>query len=127
MLDCEDGWKFLKITGHCYKVFKSGKKWEDANNVCKEQGLDGSLAVVHNKQTQDFIDSFDNASGLWIGARKVDGNWEWADGSTWNQKYTNWENNSPNNSTTEGVIRTYYNKWLDRNDTWSWFMCQYKL
>ena len=73
------------------------------------------------------MDSSFHNNGLWLGGRKVNGNWEWADGSIWDPKYTNWEKGSPKNSSSEGAIRTSYNKWRHRSDNLSWFICQYKL
>ena len=81
-IGCKEGWKFLKSTRNCYKLIEEGKIWKDANNFCMEQGLMGSLAVVQNRETQDLLESL-GGGGVWIGGRKVNGNWEWADGSTW--------------------------------------------
>ena len=127
-IGCKEGWKFLKSTGNCYKIIEDGKKWGDANNVCKELGLKGSLAVVQNRETQELLESL-GGGGVWIGGRKVNGNWEWADGST--LLWENWHEGNPDGNRTEGFIRLLRTeaeqKWTHYNDALSWFICQYKV
>ena len=65
--------------------------------------------------------------GVWIGGRKVNGNWEWADGSTW--VWENWFKDNPDENRMDGFIRIKRSeteqKWEHYDDVKSWFICQY--
>jgi hypothetical protein len=57
----------------------------------------GSLAVLESDvQVSEIQEQMGNLEPLpyWIGLRKKDGNWRWADGSA--LTYTNWKEGGPN-------------------------------
>ena len=67
-------------------------------------------------------------NGLWIGAHKVDGKWQWSNGDNW--EFEKWKPNEPNNdsSAEENYVRIDSNQdWNDYYDTNSYFLCEWKM
>ena len=124
----------------CYAVFGDGYawKWDAAREHCMEhQGTygdlkNGDLAAISSWKISNYLRGVLKrdiiGQGLWIGAYKVDGQWEWSNGDTW--QFTNWGRNEPNSdqSSGENFVRANVNlEWQDWINTNSWFLCEWKL
>ena len=91
---CEDGWSGDTSSPLCYQYFSSYESWTDASSYC--QNLGGELASVTSSDINDFLTTL-TEDMAWIGGYKDDdGNWNWADGSTFD--YTNWYTDQPDNA-----------------------------
>ena len=72
-------------------------------------------------------DSIEN--GLWIGGNKVDGQWEWSNGDTWD--FESWASGEPNPDASKKEIFIR----IDNNIDWhdyvinvnSYFLCEWKM
>ena len=70
--------------------------WEDHNTYAENRGM--KLVSIHNSSENQAVIDFASEKGLgsyWIGGQKINGIYEWADGSSWN--YDNWDLNQPDN------------------------------
>ena len=111
---------------------KLAKNWPDAQMYCKEQGLNGDLASIPNRETQKFLESFLTKTmiqnGLWIGGKKnPSGEWSWTDGNIWS--YKNWGSSWPRSDEDLNVLRFHPDyKWCDYTDKdFSYFLCQHSV
>lgn len=82
--------------GYLYRIYDKNMTWTEAQAFCEELG--GNLASITSQGEQDYIASLIGEKGkmhqYWIGARYLDGNYVWSDGTEWS--YTNWDNLEPN-------------------------------
>jgi len=71
---------FAPFREKCYKVGFSEERFDHAVEVCSEEGA--ILAVVHDKDENDFINTLRPLGDLWIGYYDHDGDqiFEWVDG-----------------------------------------------
>ena len=87
---CETGWSGDTSSTLCYQYFSSYESWTDASSYC--QNLGGELASVTSSDINDFLTTL-TEDPAWVGGYKDDdGNWNWADGSTFD--YTNLASNT---------------------------------
>ncbi|XP_054706946.1 uncharacterized protein LOC129216754 [Uloborus diversus] len=93
---CEKDW--YSFNGKCYKVGGlqySKLPWQKAADYCREDG--GSLVVIQNKETQNFVRLIvlELKMNVWIGLhdKAMESHYEWADGSA--VSYTNWHPGEP--------------------------------
>ncbi|KAH7718714.1 macrophage mannose receptor 1-like protein, partial [Aphelenchoides avenae] len=71
----------------CYIVYDSLLNWTTAEQACQPDS--GHLASVHDSNVNAYLQKYDIFYPLyWLGGRKINGIWSWADGSEWD--YTNW-------------------------------------
>ncbi|KAM3832800.1 snaclec A13 [Vipera latastei] len=85
--DCLPGWSFYE--GHCYKVFKEQKTWEDAENFCQKQSNGKHLATIEWLGKANFVAELVTLTKpethVWIGLRVEDQRQQcsshWTDGS----------------------------------------------
>lgn len=108
----------------CYKFYGDAKTWHDARQQCKDGG--GDLAAITDRSTQDFVYGLKGTPYSWIGGYRVDGAWNWSDGSSWN--YTNWSRGEPNNyrGRDDYVAMRRHGAWIDTRDDFDFsFLCQY--
>uniref|UniRef100_A0A8C8RN29 C-type lectin domain-containing protein n=1 Tax=Pelusios castaneus TaxID=367368 RepID=A0A8C8RN29_9SAUR len=81
-IKCPEGW--LPYTGHCYKIHRERKVWQEALTSCKMHS--GNLASIHSIAECSFIVSqldYKPTEELWIGLNdlKVQMFFEWSDGT----------------------------------------------
>ena len=90
---CAPGFTYFDHTRKCYQWFQDYPQhltWSEANEKCKSLG--GSLASVHDEETNNFFVS-KMSTVTYVGGHKMNGNWVWADGSSWS--YSNWYPGKP--------------------------------
>ncbi|KAH7718715.1 CLEC-50 protein [Aphelenchoides avenae] len=76
----------------CYIVYDASFSWTSAEKAC--QLVDGHLASVHDSSVNAYLQKYGNVYPLyWLGGRKVNDVWSWADGSEWT--YSNWARGQP--------------------------------
>merc|ERR1711973_784451 len=95
---CESGW-VASQNRKCYKYISSPLPADEANNYCKGLSNEGSLASIHDSDTNSLLNTLSNGSTVWLGGYRVeDGQdlWAWTDGSQWD--FDNWNKNEPNDS-----------------------------
>jgi hypothetical protein len=110
-----------------YRVYVENSGWKSSQAKC--QRLGGSLAIVPDKETQDFLKKLANGRKLLLGAtNEPKGVWTWVNGSA--VTYTCWERGQPNNL--KG--REHYlamgakGDWLDVVDNSDWaegYICEW--
>ena len=68
--------------------YVSRKSWQDAKLHCKSKG--GQLASIHSIWEQTLAEKAaeGNDEYVWLGGRKIDGQWQWEDNATW--RFENW-------------------------------------
>ncbi len=79
-----------------YKVYNSGKTWEQAEQWCENEG--GHLATITSSTEQVNIEtvlSKSNGVQCWLGAKRINGTWTWVTGESFS--YTHWDTNQPDN------------------------------
>jgi len=82
--------------GHYYKLFDSGRDWNDAEAAC--HGLGGHLVAITSQDEQSFVQSMvqvGNSNTYWLGATNLSGKWRWTTGERWS--YSNWASGQPDN------------------------------
>merc|ERR1712227_82882 len=95
---CESGW-VASQNRKCYKYISSPLPADEANNYCKGLSNEGSLASIHDSDTNSLLNTLSNGSTVWLGGYRVeDGQdlWAWTGGSQWD--FDNWNKNEPNDS-----------------------------
>jgi len=98
---CPADWQYFDHTKKCYKRFTSTNiiTWMDAQNTCKTHG--GDLAIIHNEQTNKFVNVVAEGNLAWIGAIRVgpapsqNDQFTWIDGTP--MDYSKWGNPQPDN------------------------------
>ena len=89
--------------GHSYKVFNTGKTWDDAKKYCENLG--GHLATITSQTEQTFLANLISAGSrnhYWLGAtdENDEGNWQWVTGEPWD--YSHWAVEQPDNG--RGIV-----------------------
>ena len=81
------------LGSHCYKVFVTKLRWQDAENHCQAEG--GHLASVHSAEENSFVSGLDS-DRMWLGGTDTtrEGRWKWSDGSAFS--FTSWAWGEPN-------------------------------
>ena len=135
-----EGGMFYEVEQICYKAYGNGYAWtwESASAHCKgSKGTygnmkNGNLAAISSWKISNFLQKVLTkemiGNGLWIGAHKVDGQWQWSNGDNW--EFEKWLPNEPNNdsSAEENYVRIDSNQgWNDYYDTNSYFLCEWKM
>ncbi|XP_078617300.1 alpha-N-acetylgalactosamine-specific lectin-like [Branchiostoma floridae x Branchiostoma japonicum] len=98
-LSCPEG--YAKFRGICYKAFNTVKTFSGAAAACGEDG--GTLAMPRDAETNAFLISLYKSvsakRAFWFGLhdRRVEGSFEWVDGSALGT-YTFWAPRQPNNT-----------------------------
>ncbi|ELT99820.1 hypothetical protein CAPTEDRAFT_210803 [Capitella teleta] len=115
----------LEESGKAYKSYDNPKlSWDEGDYYCRITFTDGHLANINNQAEFDFIDSKDTGD-RWIGyyGGPTADSFVWTDsGET---SYSNWEENSPNNSLTDNAVRIIDHKFQDFQMTEkAGFICQ---
>uniref|UniRef100_A0A8C2SQ91 C-type lectin domain-containing protein n=1 Tax=Coturnix japonica TaxID=93934 RepID=A0A8C2SQ91_COTJA len=78
---CLAGWKVFE--GSCYSFSVEKMNWEDAKEVCEDQGA--HLVIVNSDQEQGFLKNNINGSNTyWLGLtdEETEGSWMWINGDT---------------------------------------------
>nr|UMK70475.1 C-type lectin 3 [Bitis atropos] len=88
--DCPSDWSSHE--GHCYKVFKLFKNWDDAEKFCRKQLKAAHLVSIESKEEADFVAELVSRTlrkakyDVWIGLRDDDKKQHcsshWTDGSS---------------------------------------------
>ena len=60
---------------HCYKFFGEKLTWFDAQARCEKEG--SHLASVHSGDENQFLGTFQDSSGWWIGGNDLDTKGTW--------------------------------------------------
>ena len=103
-----------------FKLYKERKRWTDAELHCKNEG--GQLASIHSKWEQTMAEkAAEGEKRVWLGGRKIDGRWQWADNTTWS--FENWKSGSPGSY--EYLRMASNGQWWDyRSSHKRYFLCQ---
>ena len=98
------------FNGKWYAVVLEKIDWPKAKAKCEARK--GQLAIVHDKETWDFVRGLTKLS-VWLGAtdEKTEGEWLWVDGSK--MDFTAWAPDNPDNA---GGIQHYLVMW--RGEIW---------
>lgn len=102
---------------HEYLVVEGGYTWDEAKELCEEQG--GYLAVITSQEEQSFIQELikgKNNEGFWLGAENSGDTWTWVNGEEF--EYQNWDSGEPNGDSSDMKLQIYEEngKW---GDAWS--------
>ena len=78
---------------------KDKATWQDAHDICLEQG--GDMVSIHSTEQQELLSqtAYSYVSGhVWIGLSdlEIEGTFAWTDGTLLDFEF--WQNNEPNNS-----------------------------
>jgi len=120
---CPNGWTYFE--SKCYKAFFGSSiiTWMDAQKSCREQG--GDLAVIHDEETNAFVNNTVGGTRTWIGAFRnglaphYNIAFTWIDGRTMN--FSDWSVNQPdNNGLFELCVHTNLN---DNSGAWNDYDC----
>lgn len=91
---CLAGWKVFE--GSCYSFSVEKMNWEDAKEVCEDQGA--HLVIVNSDQEQGFLKNNINGSNTyWLGLtdEETEGSWMWINGDTVSVSYwLAWQDNA---------------------------------
>ena len=101
------------------RLYKEIKKWTDADLCCKREG--GQLASIHSQWEQTLAEKAAEGHSVWLGGRKVDGQWQWADNATWS--FENWKSDYPKSRKNLKMDPT--GEWFDyKSSDRNYFLCQ---
>ena len=74
---------------HAYKLHTTEKNWTEAETECQREG--GHLASVTTEEVKEVISSMayihTDSGRVWLGGKRVSGEWNWSDNSTWRLNY----------------------------------------
>ena len=131
---CDSGWKLLKHTNKCYRLFATPKTtWHEAVKVCQSGSKHPSsrLVSIPDRTTNEFLRTLVN-DWTWTGGHQdSSGTWVWLGGSR--ITYFNWHRGEPNNAgaNEDYLIFNYGGQGLWSDDPPSKFkrsaLCQYDL
>lgn len=100
-----------------YSVVEGDFTWEEAECYCTENG--GHLLTINSVEEQENIEKLITGrlnESFWLGAEKVDGEWKWITGESFD--YQNWDEGEPNNNE-DGMKLQIYEKNGLWDDTWN--------
>ena len=102
-----------------FKLYSEKKSWTDADLHCKSEG--GQLASIHSSWEQTMAEkAAEGGDRVWLGGRKVEGQWQWADNATWS--YENWDYGKPKS---QNYLLMSRGQWMDSWRSLSYyFLCQ---
>ena len=114
----------------CYKAFFLSKNWNAAREFCQKEYKNGDLAAVSDWKIKQTLEKhLKKQESYWIGGHKINGQWEWSNGDTWD--FESWGTGQPNldASKEENFIR------MDGAFNWhdyvlnskSYFLCEWKM
>ena len=93
-----------------YKLYKEKKNWTDADLHCKSEG--GQLASIHPKWEQEMAEkAAEGETYVWLGGRRIDNKWQWADNTTWS--FENWLSDNPGYGLDGYLLMNYHGRWWD--------------
>ena len=103
-----------------FKLYKDElKSWTDADLHCKREG--GQLASIHSLWEQKMAEKAAEGAVVWLGGRKIDGQWQWVDNATWS--FENWMSGRPKSMTY--LLMVYKGEWFDyESSDANFFLCQ---
>ncbi len=85
---------FRWFNGHSYRILSPALGWFDAKRAC--EAMQGHLAVFHDDDTHDFINSMLSGSGdVWLGATYENGIINWVDGVQYTPTIDDWFTGQP--------------------------------
>ena len=85
---------FRWVNGHSYRILSPALGWFDAKRAC--EAMQGHLAVFHDNDTHNFINSMISGSGeVWIGATYENGIINWIDGVQYSPNNDDWFTGQP--------------------------------
>ncbi|XP_019625813.1 PREDICTED: LOW QUALITY PROTEIN: sushi, von Willebrand factor type A, EGF and pentraxin domain-containing protein 1-like [Branchiostoma belcheri] len=123
IIECPLGSRLFRDT--CYLVSNTTATYRAAGETCRQHG--GLLAMVKDKDTQDFI--MENYSGkdMWIGLddRLTEGEFLWADGSSLDS-FTYWTYGEPNDGGARIRSQDCVHLWLAAQQRWDDTSCKSK-
>ncbi|XP_077326158.1 CD209 antigen-like [Lithobates pipiens] len=93
---CEQEW--LEYEKHCYFLSSFQLTWQNAENMCLNRG--GYLAIINNKEEQNFIEKNLGGRFVWIGLtdQETEDTFKWVDGTTLTPtSFSYWDEEEPNN------------------------------
>ena len=100
----------------------------EATKTCQENNPSASLVSIHDKTTNDFLNTLTNVRTWTGGYLNSKRQWCWTDGSAWD--YTNWYPKQPDNwKGVEDVLQILENNrgWNDESKSRKCgSLCQYK-
>ena len=70
-----------------FKLYRIKKSWFDAETHCTTEG--GYLVSIHSEEEQGAALDVADGNEVWIGGSSFDGQWDWADNSSWD--FTKWK------------------------------------
>ncbi|NXF95878.1 CD69 protein, partial [Eubucco bourcierii] len=82
---CPEGW--IGYRQLCYYLSQEEEEgsWEQSQEHCSSAGA--SLAVLKREWEVEFLHSLKHAEETWLGLRRLGGQLEWVDGSSFNQTF----------------------------------------
>merc|ERR1711892_46030 len=109
---CPDDW--TKWENFCYWKMTGYKNRDDCRKDCNAVG--GELASIHLQAENDLmIEMMGKHHTTWLGGTKVNGKFEWLDGTEWS--YDNWHNGQPNGGDGDcvymGLLSSHPEQWHD--------------
>ena len=112
-----------------YRVYLGQQTWLTASQKCEQLG--GTLAVVQDKETHEFLKRLANQRTLWLGAsnEQFGGDWKWVDGSK--MTFTAWASGQPNNlqNRQHWLLLSSSGRWMDtdhKSSSAKGFICEWK-
>ncbi|XP_019636232.1 PREDICTED: C-type lectin domain family 4 member F-like, partial [Branchiostoma belcheri] len=128
---------YTKWRGICYKVFNTLKTFSEAAGACREDG--GTLAMPRDADINTFLialcKSVSDAWAFWFGLhdQRVEGSYEWVDGSPLGS-YNSWAPGEPSNFKTANGDQdcVLFSKYRSQKGMWHdhgchlrfYFICQ---
>jgi outer membrane protein assembly factor BamD (BamD/ComL family) len=118
----------MQWNNHWYKIFNDIVLWHEAKAICESLG--GHLAIIDNKEENDFISGLVNRIGgdiTWIGANDIEkhGTWVWDNGKQ--VTFFNWDNGQPNGTEEIYLGINKQGKWHDCDATAKFpFICEWE-
>ncbi|KAL3837091.1 hypothetical protein ACJMK2_022473 [Sinanodonta woodiana] len=89
-----------QTTGHCYDIVDKKTTWDQAFNICRQDG--GMLVIIESSEEQQFIEVqmqriHFTVDGLWMGSNSLHPEKQraWINGNRF--MYANWAEGEPNN------------------------------
>ncbi|XP_053376402.1 lactose-binding lectin l-2-like [Mercenaria mercenaria] len=97
------GEDIYKLNNKFYKFMRQLQDWDTAKTSCYQ--MNGNLVHILSKEEHEFmVDIIKNADDYycyWIGGRRINEEFSWLDGPTFDSGYRNWHDGQP--SSTPGV------------------------